>query len=232
MSDRAGSEPAAETGGQPSTGAAPEAGPVAIARLLDEIRRDRRWREEIEAQRSRADTPASAEPIVAAPPPDAALRIGVAALAHAIEHARAEVPVLPGPPALVGAWARLRAIVLSTVGVYQRRQVFVNGETAAALRRVAELLDPTDPGSAVGALWVEIARLGQRVDAIEARLGGDGASALRPGDDEGAGGASRLDGIERNASALALEIEPLGRVRAAVAEIQARLEALERDRQA
>jgi hypothetical protein len=139
-SEPAGPDPAPAAHDRPLAGA-PEAGQLRISQLLDEIRRDQRWREEVEAHRGRDRRPAGAEPLVAAPAPDPILRIGVAALA-------------------------------------MRR----GGTTNAG----------------------EVPRL-----AVLERT----TSAL-----------------ERSASALALEIEPLGQVRAAVAELEARLRALERSR--
>src|SRR5207244_2889595 len=99
-------------------------------------------------------------------------------------------------------------------------QGVVNGEVAAALRRLSAQLDPSDPGSAVGGLWSELAGVAARVEVLERRL-----RAL-----EGTGETSRVDALEATAQAFSAELAPLGSLRAAVDDLEARLAELERTR--
>jgi hypothetical protein len=196
----------------------PVDGPGRIARLLSEIRGDAAWRERV-ASLAQAIEPAPAPPrTLAAQELDPSLSSIVAQLAAAAEQARQEPPIEPGRPFVGDVWARLRQLIRSEIASYQARQSVVNGEATAALQRLVAALDPIDPGSALGAVWAELARLDQSVADLERRL-----ARL-----EGSAPTSRLDAVEGIARALASEVEPLGSLRATVAELEARLDRLER----
>ena len=165
-------------GGEPAV----EAGPVALSRLLDEIRADARWRGEVAALRSGSG---GAEGAPSEGPTSAAEAIGaaLAALDEAIEAADAVVPIEPGRLVIGDAWARMRRQIHREIRIYQDRQATVNREVAAALRLVA-------------------AGLGSTLERLEEQLGA--------------------------ADALTSEIEPLGALRVAVGELEARLSEVER----
>jgi hypothetical protein len=193
-------------------------GPSALARLLDEIRRDTGWREEIAAlaEPAAASDQPSGRPL-AAPPLDPGLPAIVAGLLDAIARAGAGAPAEPGKPFVGDVRARLRQFIRAEIEPYRERQSIVNEQVAAALRRIALALDPADPEGALGALWSELARLDARVDELGRRL-----ASL-----EGPPGQPRLDALEASAGALSLELEPLGMLRATVDELERRLARLE-----
>ncbi|HEV8632712.1 MAG TPA: hypothetical protein VG370_00515 [Chloroflexota bacterium] len=164
-----------------------ETGPVALSRLLDEIRADPRWREEVAALRP--------EPAGGEGTSEDVLEATLDALEAAIAAADRVVPIDPGRLVIGDAWARVRRQIHSEIRIYQDRQTVVNRQIAAALRRIAAELDPSVPEAAIAELWSALRR-------IEARLG--------------------------EADALAAEIEPLGALRVAVAQLETRLAEVER----
>jgi hypothetical protein len=208
---------------EPPPGAAPPPAddasqPTAIARLLDEIRRDPRWREEVAALVGPVEAPTEPDgrPL-AAPPLDPSLPAIAARLAEAVEQAGADAPIEPGRPFIGDVWARLRQLIRAEIASYRSRQAVVNGQTAAALQRIVLALDPADPASALGAVWTELIQLESRVGQLERRL-----ARL-----EGTPGRPRLDALEYSARALSLELEPLGALRATVDDLERRLAGLE-----
>ena len=97
--------------------------PVAISRLLDEIRGDTRWRDELAALAARGGfAPGGAE--------------AVERLSAAIAEAASEVAIEAGSPIVGDAMARLRRRVHAEIRIYQDRQTAVNLEVADAVRRI------------------------------------------------------------------------------------------------
>jgi hypothetical protein len=192
-----------------------ETGPVALSRLLDEIRRDTHWREAIEAAARPTENPAAER--LAVPPADAALADAVAALAEAVAAADAVVPIESGRPVLGDAMAALRRQIHAEIRIYQDRQTLVNQHVTAALRRLVDALDPAGADALLAALWSALGRMEARVEAIERVVGAVGERAP-------------LEQLGSSVEALAQEVEPVGRLRLAVETIEARLAALERAR--
>jgi hypothetical protein len=208
-----------------------ETGPVALSRLLDEIRADRGWREQVDALARPPEPPPAESPPpperLAAPPADPALADALAALADAIVAADAVVPIGSGRPVVGEAMAALRRQIHGEIRIYQDRQTLVNQQLAASLRRLAAALDPAVPDAPLAALWSALGRLEARIEAIE------GAVAAGAADDPAVKRiGAELTALRGGVDALGHELEPLGRVRVAVADLGARLEALERDRAA
>jgi hypothetical protein len=165
----------------------PESAPVALSRLIDELRADPRWREEIAASRAGARATGEGPGGAGATTGGARLEATLAALEGAIAEADAVVPIEPGRLVVGDAWARLRRQIHAEIRIYQDRQTTVNREVAAALGQIA-------------------AELRGALDRIEARI------------------EERLGATD----ALAAEIEPLGAVRLAVEQLEARLSEVER----
>jgi len=144
-----------------------EAGPVALSRLIDEIRADRRWREEVAALRSgSAGSERQASP-AADSRPDANLD----ALDEAIVAADREVPIEPGRPVIGEAWARVRRQIHGEIRIYQDRQTAANQLIAAALRRLDARLAAADALAAeiepIGALRLAVEELEARLTEVE-----------------------------------------------------------------
>jgi hypothetical protein len=214
-----------------------ETGPVALSRLLDEIRADRGWREQIDLTGAPTgppvgDAPAAAGPPAPAerlvvPPADNALADALGALADAVVAADAVVPIGGGRPVVGEAMAVLRRQIHAEIRIYQDRQTLVNQQLAAALRRLVAALDPTASGGPLAALWSAVGRLEARIEAIEATVAagvGDDPAVRRIG--------AEVTALRGGVDALNHELEPIGHVRVAVADLAARLDALERGRAA
>ena len=195
-----------------------ETGPVALSRLLDEIRRDGSWREETGRDPNGAAAP-SAEPL-RAPLPDPALAAALEALDAAVAAAAGELPVESDRAVLGEAIAALRRKLHAELRIYQERQALVNRQTGELLRRLAAQLDPGQPDAALAELWTALGQLDARMAALE------NAAALARVD------RSQLAELDASVEALAQEVEPLGRVRLAVEAIEQRIDAVERGRPA
>jgi len=180
----------------------PAAGLEEIARLLDEIRRDPDWRAEVAAAAApviRAVTVEPPRPSVAAVQVE--LADTVKTLLSAIEQADEPIAVGIGTPVVGEAMAAFRRRVHAEIRLSQDRQTAVNKVLVAALRRLAEQVATTQGPiwATIDGLAAEVAELRSRVNALEGELG-------------------RIE---------ALELEPLGHVRVAVAELVERVKALE-----
>jgi hypothetical protein len=191
-----------------------------IAQLLDQIRGDTRWREEVAAARAPAapqTTPPSVEPMLTpqAPPPGPALGAAFEAMGAAIRAVDAPIPLDPATPVVGEAMAAFRRRVHAEIRIAQDRQTAVNYAIVAALESLVRHLDPASASSPVGALWnaagemaAAVTDLRRQLAALEAQL-------------------ERLTALERANEMATLEMEPLGQVRVALAELEARLTALE-----
>jgi hypothetical protein len=144
-----------------ATGSEAELGPVALSRLLDEIRADARWREELAALREGAEAPATAQPSAEA------IASALDELDDAIEAADAVVPIEPGRLVIGDAWGRVRRQIHAEIRIYQDRQTEANRRVAAALRRIAAQLDRSAEGATIGELWRALGQLEARVAATE-----------------------------------------------------------------
>jgi hypothetical protein len=243
---------------EPAAGASPEASTAAdvalVARLLDEIRADVWWHEEVARLRrtggaaaptgqSPADGAAEetvpelpplpdAEPLQAtaplemAPRPSPDLAAAIQAIEAGIRAADAVVTIEPGRPVVGQLWAALRRQIHADARIYLDRQTSINLEILAALRRIERALDPGTADSSIAALWAGVAQvhaaLGARLDQLAAELAALRAYAValaaRTEADRASTGrvAEQVKQVEAAIEALAVEIEPLGELRAAL----------------
>ena len=244
----------------PAAGASAEASTAAdvalVARLLDEIRADVWWREEVArlrrtggsaaptgqppADAARDETvpqlpplpdvepPPTTPPLEIAPRPTPGLAGTIQAIEAAIRAADAVVTIEPGRPVVGQLWAALRRQIHADARIYLDRQTSINLEILDALRRIERALDPGTPESSTAALWAAVAQaqasLGQRLDQLAAELAAlrayAEALAARVEADRARTGrlAEQVKQVEAAIAALAVEIEPLGELRVALAQ--------------
>jgi hypothetical protein len=198
-----------------------------VSQLIDEIRGDTTWREELESKR-RGDRAPAEEPQVedmpkpspppTAPPRDPALGAALSAGAAALSAAEAVVPIESGRPVIGEAWAVLRRQIHADIRIYGDRQSAVNHELMAALRRIDTALDAGDPVSALGAAWSAIGGLHTRLEVLDARV----RDLERVAKTRLTAIEQRVGSLEQAGAALTAEIEPLGALRVAVDELLTR----------
>ena len=218
-----------------------------VARLLDDIRADRNWREAVaslEAGEDGAEPAEEAAPeepegeeeapprtprvqVPSAPPADWGLPVAIEAIEAGIRAADAVVEIAPGRPVVGQPWAALRRQIHADARIYLDRQTAINLEIVAALRRVQQALDPAQLDAGLGAVWAAVGALEARLAALDDHLSAriDELGAQRAALDErltalAAAHAKtverlerRLAAVEGQAATLAVELEPLERLR-------------------
>lgn len=218
-----------------------------VSRLLFEIRADQGWREALGPRAADAEAAAAeaSEPAdrgqrheahklspLAAPEVDAALDATMSALSASIDAAEEVVPIVAARPLVGDAWARLRRRIHAEIRIYQDRQSSLNREVLAALRRLEGALDARDPTAAVGSAWAAIGATRAEIEQLESRLlelHDELAERVRRLEarvqrlEDLPGRLVRLEArIAALEASLVTELEPVGQLRLAVAELMAR----------
>jgi hypothetical protein len=159
-----------------------------------------------------------------APASDPALADVIRGIAEAIQASVQEVPIVPGRPLIGDAWAVLRRQLHADIRIYHDKQTAVNLALLRTANAMAEALDQNAPVS--HGPWVALRELIDRLAmfhmsadgrfrAAEGRLDHLEARLVRlEGEFE-----RRLRRVEEAAETLAVEVEPLGQLRAEVNEL-------------
>jgi hypothetical protein len=198
--------------------------PSEIAKLLDEIRGDVGWREAVAAAQAAASAPpppARVDEIPAPRVPEVGSSLGdaIVAMREAIRAADEPIEIGARTPLLGDAMAAFRRRLHDEIRISQDRQTAANRATLAALERLAAQVDPANRESALGVLFGAIGELTTVVNDLQRRVAALEARVDRQ--------VPRVDALERANEAATSELEPLGQVRVAIAELEARLRALE-----
>jgi hypothetical protein len=208
-----------------------------VAELLDEVRSDTRWRELIAALKQPIPPPPAppAEPPAVgwpeslrvdlpAPASDPTLAELIEGIGQSIHASVQEVPVLPGRPLIGDAWALFRRQLHADIRLYLDRQTAVNLAIFHTARALVQALDQDAPVN--HGPWVALRELIERLRLFH--LSADGRFRAAEGRlDHLEERLVRLEGlletrlrrVEEAAEVLALEVEPLGRLRAEVDEL-------------
>lgn len=189
-----------------------------VSRLIDEIRHDAGWRAATTAaesdaiDRTDAALDGARDPTMPAPPVDSSLRAAIATALAAVAAAAAAAP--PPTSSSVG---RITAILRRLAGLraYQDQQSATNAQVLAALQRVEAALDPTDPGSTLGATWTALNALSSRIAELD-ETSAAGLARTQRALARTQGTLAGPDGLAERVTALEQEIEPLGQLRVAI----------------